>query len=87
MLLLPTTFDGPGNTARAVHHGLALRADFQKVSVQELKIAIDKLLNDPSYSESAKRMSKKCMDLQDETPSIRIIESALAGKLSFHQCA
>lgn len=87
MLLLPSTFDGPGNTARAVHHGLALRADFQKVSAQELKIAIDKLLNDPSYSESAKRMSKKCMDLQNEMPSIQIIESTLAGKLNFHQCA
>jgi UDP:flavonoid glycosyltransferase YjiC (YdhE family) len=87
MLLLPSTFDGPGNTARAVHCGLALRTDFQKVSAEELKIEIDKLLNDPSYSESAKRMSKKCMDLQDEMPSIRIIESALAGKLNFDHCA
>jgi len=87
MLLLPCTFDGPGNAARAVHQGLALQADFQKVSVQELKIAIDKLLNDPSYSESAKRMSKKCMDLQDEMPSIRIIENTLAGKLNFRQGA
>lgn len=80
MLLLPMAFDAPGNAARAVYHGTALRADFLKVSVQDLIVAIDKLLNDPSYAESAKRMAQKFMEVEDQAPSIPIIERALAGK-------
>lgn len=87
MLLLPLGFDAPGNAARAAHHGLALRADFRKASAQELKSAIDTLMNDPSYLESARRMSHKFVELQDQPPSISIIEGVLAGKLNFHQYA
>lgn len=87
MLLLPMGFDAPGNAARAVHHGLALRADFRKASALELKSAIDKLLNDPSYLESARRMSQRFVELQDQAPSIPIIEGVLAGKLNVHRCA
>lgn len=75
MLLLPITFDGPGNTARAIYHGMALKADFQKVSVQELKDSISKLLGEPSYSEAARQMSRKFVELQKQAPSIAIIES------------
>jgi len=87
MLLLPMGFDAPGNAARAVHHGLALRADFRKASAHELKSAIDKLLADPSYLESARRMSQRFVELQDQAPSIPIIEGVLAGKLNVHRCA
>src|SRR5205823_6116679 len=87
MLLVPVGHDAPGNTARAVYHGIALRADFQKVSTQELRTAIEKLLDDPSYAEAAKRMSRKFVELQEQLPSISIIESALAGRLNFHQDA
>jgi zeaxanthin glucosyltransferase len=80
MLLLPMAFDAPGNAARAAYHGMALRADFRKVSAQELLAAIDKLLNDPSYSESAKRMSQKFMEVEDQAPSLIIIGKALAGE-------
>ena len=87
MLLFPMGFDAPGNAARAAHHGVALRADFRKASAQEIKSAIDKLLNDPSYLESARLMSQKFVELQDQAPSIPIIESVLAGRLNFHRCA
>lgn len=79
MLLLPMAFDAPGNAARVAYHGMALRADFRKVSVQELVDAIDKLLNDPSYSESAKRMSQRFVEAENEAPSLAIIERALGG--------
>jgi UDP:flavonoid glycosyltransferase YjiC (YdhE family) len=85
MLLLPVGIDAPGNAARAVYHGIALRADFRKASAQELKAAIDELLDEPSYSDAAKRMSRKFVELQEQAPSVSIIESALAGKLDFHQ--
>jgi MGT family glycosyltransferase len=83
MLLLPMGFDAPGNAARAVYHGLALRADFRKVSAQELKTAMAELLDNPSYSEAAKCMSRKFVELQEQAPSIAIIENALAGKVNF----
>lgn len=79
MLLLPMAFDAPGNAARVAYHGMALRADFRKVSVQELVSALDTLLNDPSYSDSAKRMSQRFMEAEDEAPSLAIIQRALAG--------
>jgi zeaxanthin glucosyltransferase len=85
MLLLPIGIDAPGNAARAVYHGIALRANFRKASAQDLKAAIDKLLDEPSYSDAAKRMSRKFVELQEQAPSVSIIESALAGKLDFHQ--
>ena len=87
MLLLPSTFDGPGNAARAVYHGMALKADFQKVSAQELKDSISKLLAEPSYSQAARKMSQEFVELQKQAPSVAIIEDALAGRLNLHQCA
>src|SRR5436309_2361526 len=87
ILLAPIGFDAPGNAARAVYHGTALRVDFRKASSQELKLALDKLLNDPSYAEAARRMSRKFVELQNQAPSVAIIENALAGKLNFHQYA
>lgn len=79
MLLLPMGFDAPGNAARAVYHGLAVRADFRKVSAQELKLAMAELLDNPSYSEAAKLMSRRFVELQEQAPSMTIIEKALAG--------
>jgi zeaxanthin glucosyltransferase len=87
MLLLPSTFDGPGNAARAVYHGVALTADFRNVSVQELGTALDKLLNDPVYAEAAARMQREFVELEHKSPSISIIERALAGTLHAHRGA
>jgi UDP:flavonoid glycosyltransferase YjiC (YdhE family) len=86
LLLLPIGFDAPGNAARAVYHGLALRSDFRKASPPELKAAIDKLLSEPSYADAARRMSRKFVELQEQAPSVSVIERALAGKLDFNRC-
>jgi zeaxanthin glucosyltransferase len=83
MLLLPITFDGPGNTARAVYHGLALQADFRTVTAEDFKTGLEELLDVPSYSEAAKRMSREFVELENQAPSIPIIEKALAGKVKF----
>jgi UDP:flavonoid glycosyltransferase YjiC (YdhE family) len=83
MLLLPITFDGPGNTARAVYHGLALKADFRMVTAEDFKTALEELLDVPSYSDAAKRMSREFIELENQAPSIAIIEKALARKLNF----
>jgi len=82
MLLVPIGFDAPGNVARAVYHGVAVKADFKPSSAGELKAAIDRLLGDPSYSEAARRMSKQFVELQERMPSVEIIKRALAGRLN-----
>jgi zeaxanthin glucosyltransferase len=87
MVLCPLGFDAPGNSARAVHHGVAVRADFRKVSAQELRMAISKVLGDPSYAELARRISHKFVELEKQSPSIAVIENVLAGRLNFHRCA
>jgi len=87
MLLVPIGFDAPGNVARAVYHGVAVKADFKTSSATELKAAIDRLLGDLSYSEAAQRISKQFVDLQERMPSVEIIERALAGRLNFHDYA
>src|SRR5579864_6530873 len=87
LVLCPLGFDAPGHTARALYHRVAVRADFQKVSAQELKTAVDKVLGDPSYAEAAKRMSQKFVELQNQAPSVGVIESALAGRPDRHRYA
>jgi len=87
LVLCPLGFDAPGNTARALYHGVAVRADFREASAPKLKAAIDQVLSDPSYAEAANRMSRKFVEIQSQMPSIAIIESVLAGRLKFYQCA
>ena len=78
MVLCSLGFDAAGNTARALYHGVAVWADFRNASKEQLGVAIDKLLSDPSCSQSARRMSQKFVELQDRMPSIAIIEKVLA---------
>jgi zeaxanthin glucosyltransferase len=79
--------DAPGNTARAIYHGLALKADFRTVTTQDFKAGLEKLLGVPAYSEAAKRMSREFTNLENQSPSISIIEKALSGELNLHQSA
>jgi UDP:flavonoid glycosyltransferase YjiC (YdhE family) len=64
-----------------------LTADFQKASAEELKAVIGRLLGDASYAEAARRLARKFVELQAQTPSLAIIESALTGRLNFHRRA
>ena len=47
-LLFSIGFDAPGNVARAIYHGVAVKTGFKTSSAAELKAAIDKLLGGPS---------------------------------------
>ncbi|HKR93727.1 MAG TPA: nucleotide disphospho-sugar-binding domain-containing protein, partial [Candidatus Angelobacter sp.] len=80
MLVIPLSYDEPGNAARVVYHGLGLRLDMAQVSPDTLGSSIDRLLNDGSFPANARRMSQKFIELEQRSPACDIIEKMLAGQ-------
>jgi zeaxanthin glucosyltransferase len=78
MLLIPLSYDEPGNAARVVYHGLGLRLAFEEVSPATLGNSIDKLLNSECYLANARRMSQKFVELEQRSPACEIVEKILA---------
>lgn len=79
MLLVPMSYDEPGNAARVVYHGLGLQLDLKEVSPSTLGSRIDTLLAGESYRNNVKQMSQKFAELEQSSPACGIIEQALAG--------
>jgi MGT family glycosyltransferase len=82
MLLIPVYYDEFGNAARVVYHGLGARLRLKEVSASELGRLIDRVVEDPSYTERAKLMSDKLRDLEHHSPGVAIIEDTIAQKAS-----
>jgi len=80
MLLVPLSYDEPGNAARVVYHGLGLRLDLEQVSTATLGSSIDRLLNDGSFLANARRMSRKFIEMEQRSPACEIIDKMLAGQ-------
>ena len=80
MLLIPLSYDEPGNAARVVYHGLGLRLDLEQVSPATLGSSIDRLLNDGSFLVNARRMSQKFIEMEQRSPACEIIDKMLAGR-------
>lgn len=77
MLLVPMSYDQPGNAARVVYHGLGLRLDLEKVSSSTLGSHIDTLLARESFRANARRMSQIFAAMEERSPACTIIEQAL----------
>jgi MGT family glycosyltransferase len=56
MLMFPIYFDQFGNAARAVAHGVALRADFCRSSSRSIRALLQRLLTQPYYRLQTQRM-------------------------------
>ena len=80
MLLIPLFYDQAGNAARVVYHHLGERLELGKLTNAEMGRGIDRLFEDPSYSEQVKLMSKKFVNTENRAPSVDVIESVLAGR-------
>jgi MGT family glycosyltransferase len=80
MLLVPLSYDEPGNAARVVYHGLGLQLDPEQVSSATLGSSIDRLLNDGSFLANARRLSQKFIEIEQRSPACEIIEKILAGE-------
>lgn len=57
MVVAPCRFDQPGNAARVVRHGLGQRVDVGRVTVAQLKSAVEACLGDPRIAENIGAMS------------------------------
>lgn len=80
MLLVPMSYDQPGNAARVVYHQLGARLELEEVSASTLGSCIDKLLDLESYRANVGRMSQVFAELEHRSPACEIIERALAGR-------
>jgi len=78
MLLVPLSYDEPGNAARVVYHKIGLRLQLEEVSAGTLGSCIDTLLEDGAYRENAKSMSQKFVEIEEQSPACEIIEKVLA---------
>jgi len=79
MLLVPLSYDEPGNAARVVYHKIGLRLQLEEVSAGTLGSCIDTLLEDGAYRDNAKRMSQRFVEIEEQSPACQIIEKILAG--------
>lgn len=80
MLLVPLSYDEPGNAARVVHHKIGLRLQLEEVSAISLGACIDTLLENDAYRDNIRRMSQKFVELEERSPACQIIENTLAGR-------
>jgi len=78
MLLVPLSYDEPGNAARVVYHKMGLRLQLEEVSAGTLGQCMDKLLGDAEYRDNARRMSQKFVEIEERSPACQIIEKTLA---------
>ena len=78
MLLVPLSYDEPGNAARAVYHKIGLRLQWEEVSAAKLRSSIDTLLEDSEYRDNIRRMSQKFVEIEERSPACQIIEEMLA---------
>ncbi|HEX9254552.1 MAG TPA: glycosyltransferase [Candidatus Angelobacter sp.] len=78
MLLVPLSYDEPGNAARVVYHKIGLRLQLEEVSAGTLGSCIDTLLEDAAYRDNVRRMSQEFVEIEERSPACQIIEKALA---------
>jgi MGT family glycosyltransferase len=78
MLLVPLSYDEPGNAARVVYHKIGLRLQLEEVSAGTLGSCIDTLLEDTAYRDNARRMSQKFVEIEERSPACQVIEKTLA---------
>jgi zeaxanthin glucosyltransferase len=79
MLLVPLSYDEPGNAARVVYHKIGLRLQLEEVSAGTLGSCIDTLLKNGAYGDNAKRMSQRFVEIEEQSPACEVIEETLAG--------
>jgi zeaxanthin glucosyltransferase len=79
MLLVPLSYDEPGNAARVVHHKIGLRLQLEEVSAATLGSCMDTLLKNYGYRDNIRKMSRQFVEIEERSPSCQIIENTLAG--------
>ena len=77
MLGVPLDVDQPGNVARVVHHGMGLSRDLKLSSEAELRSALERLLDDPSFRARASAMRDSFMRVESAQHGADLVERML----------
>lgn len=77
-LLFPVGADQPGNSARAVYHGLGVPGDLHSVTPEKLLHLIDVVEHSPEIRTRLAQFSKVYRELDEERPGLRWIEEQIA---------
>lgn len=81
MLVFPLMRDQRGNAARVVYHGLGKMGDVRGLSPKRLNADVDGLLESEETSARVRNMQRRFRQLEEQRPSLEIIESALSNGL------
>ena len=79
MILFPTIRDHPPVAARVVYHGLGVRGELQKVSVEQVHSLINRIEKDPSFRVRIEAMGRKFRAAENSSPAVQSIETVLAA--------
>jgi zeaxanthin glucosyltransferase len=77
LLLFPMRNDQPGNSARAVFHGLGLRGDYRRDGAAVIARQARSLLSDPTWRARAREMQRIFERYESEAVAARVLESFL----------
>jgi UDP:flavonoid glycosyltransferase YjiC (YdhE family) len=78
MVTLPFLYDQPYNAGRIVHHGIGVSIPPEKLKPMALRTAIEYLAHDRDVKLRMAELRRRFCELEEETPSVRHIESYLA---------
>lgn len=79
MIAIPKVFDQPAIAARLAWLGAAIVLRPGKLSAQEIRSSLAKVLNDPSYRNTAQKLRDKIRDADGLKKAADLIENALEG--------
>ena len=75
MVVFPSVNDEPGNAARIVYHGLGVRGNLQRCSVQQLLSMIDEVIENQLYKDNIVRMRDQIVDRSTLTSGFKKLQA------------
>ncbi len=86
MIVFPVKRDQPRNAARVAYHGLGVMGNIQHISVDQVRLLVDKVEKNASFKAKAEAMSKIFREMENSGQAVKVIESFL-GKDSVVESA
>jgi MGT family glycosyltransferase len=74
MIVLPDKYDQPANAQRIEFHGLGVRGDLENISVDDLKLLVNKILNDSIIKDNVTRMQNIFRNKEEQQEGALLIE-------------
>jgi MGT family glycosyltransferase len=77
MIVFPMSRNQPMSGARVVYHGLGVRGDMRRVTVESVHALVEKIERNPSYKQRVREMSEKFREVEESGRGVKIIEKIL----------